>query len=818
MTIHSGSYGPFTVTQNFETITYTITYNYSGSDEYPTMGAITTTDDINPLPSTYTVESNIKYLTGTLVRPGWSYASNWIQINDHLSNTIPKGSIDNRTVTINWVPNTYNIALSGAGTGTAIASNTYSTLNLQATAITIQLTPGTETGYTNGGWGISRDAGSGGDDPYISGNTLTIPTGSYGEFTVNKVWVVNTYTISYNTNGAGALDNTPATYDQTIGELPTTLSKTGYTFGGWTLNGTAVTSNSENLTSTPNGTVTLDAVWTPITYTIQYQTNDGRTISSKSATYDKPIGALPTRTKVGYTFGGWFKSNTGNNGTGDEVKSDSINLRNTSDTVTIYGKWTASTHTIKYQIAKHTGTLTDTNTYITGGNNSPLHAANVKVVIPDATENGWNFTGRTVSDPLVYAHSSTHSSGTLTIPSDYSSNININANWSSITYNITRPLTKTTTSKVEYETSSNEQTITILGSTNPGWTSGVKTVTPNTLSITDETGNAASTLTIPANHYGDITIGTTWTGLKYTITVNPDNGGTTTSIEYTTSATIKTIDLPATLKKHGYERNGWSLASNPSSGEVTISGNQISIPANTYGNFGVKMTWTLETFSYSVKISEDTTDYLSGTYNWNSTVNKPFNVPTKSNQTLMGYDYTVTAGQSGESNIRSRFTPTEGYITPSLNAINIPQGTYGSISLTAIWSGIFYRVTFDKNGATNGTMGTQDRSLGDDKELTSNKYSEDRYTFVGWGRLVDGPKHYTDKSTANIAKSNGNLPTSTKVLAPDEITLYAKWSAKHLRIGNKSPDAIVVIKVNNEEVISKYSDTIVWNKDLKISE
>ena len=56
------------------------------------------------------------------------------------------------------------------------------------------------------------------------------------DVTLKAVWIPNTYTISYNGNGAtgGSTANTTATYDQNVTIASNRFTKTGYTFAGWT--------------------------------------------------------------------------------------------------------------------------------------------------------------------------------------------------------------------------------------------------------------------------------------------------------------------------------------------------------------------------------------------------------------------------------------------------------------------------------------------------------------------------------------------------------------------------------------------------------
>ena len=75
-------------------------------------------------------------------------------------------------------------------------------------------------------------------------------------------------------------------------------------------------------------------------------------VYSKNYTYGNKYSNLPTPTRDGYTFGGWY---TGENGTGTKIDENTV-LTNTSDH-TLYAKWTANTYTITYNANGGTGTM-----------------------------------------------------------------------------------------------------------------------------------------------------------------------------------------------------------------------------------------------------------------------------------------------------------------------------------------------------------------------------------------------------------------------------------------------------------------------------
>ncbi len=130
--------------------------------------------------------------------------------------------------------------------------------------------------------------------------------------TLTAQWTAINYTITYNKNGGtlAGIHNGDYTIEQTI-TLPnaTHMTKAGYTFEGWytteTLDaGTKVTKIQTGST----GNKVFWANWTINGYSINYNLDGGTNPDDAPTSYritDTPV-TLPTPTKTGYTFGGWY--------------------------------------------------------------------------------------------------------------------------------------------------------------------------------------------------------------------------------------------------------------------------------------------------------------------------------------------------------------------------------------------------------------------------------------------------------------------------------------------------------------------------------
>ena len=120
-------------------------------------------------------------------------------------------------------------------------------------------------------------------------------------------YVPITYTITYNLNGGTNNQSNPASYDITSSTIVLqTATKTDYIFGGWYLESNFVTQKTR-INSGSTGNVTLYAKWVANLYDITYISNGGSAVSPTTGVTAFP-SPLPTSTKAGSTFAGWWNS------------------------------------------------------------------------------------------------------------------------------------------------------------------------------------------------------------------------------------------------------------------------------------------------------------------------------------------------------------------------------------------------------------------------------------------------------------------------------------------------------------------------------
>ena len=270
-----------------------------------------------------------------------------------------------------WTANIYTVQLdkqSGSG-GTASVNATYDSAMPSATAPS-------RTGYTFMGY-FTEPNGGGTQyyDAYMSSthnwDINTNPNTLYAH------WTANQYTVSFNPKGGSPPpESITVTYDDTYGTLPT-VTRTGYTFEGWFTEETSGTEVTSSITVQITDAQTLYAHWTANQYTVSFNPKGGSPSPNNiTVTYDDTYGTLPTVTRTGYTFDGWFTEET----SGTEVTSSTT--ANITDAQTLYAHWTANTYTVNFNSQKGESASPITVTY--DGTYAEL---------PDITRYGFEFDG-----------------------------------------------------------------------------------------------------------------------------------------------------------------------------------------------------------------------------------------------------------------------------------------------------------------------------------------------------------------------------------------------------------------------------------------
>ena len=165
------------------------------------------------------------------------------------------------------------------------------------------------------------------------------------------------YTLSFDSNGGSSVSDKIVNSGQAIGTL-TTPTRTGYSFSGWYIGSTRITSTTIwNYTSNQ----TAVARWSARSYTVTFDYNGAtgnNSTATKTVRFDSTYGTLPSPTRTGYTFDGWYR------------ESDFSTLITSSTQVTnpanhtLYAKWRINSYYVSVNVLpENSGSVSGEGTY-----------------------------------------------------------------------------------------------------------------------------------------------------------------------------------------------------------------------------------------------------------------------------------------------------------------------------------------------------------------------------------------------------------------------------------------------------------------------
>ena len=207
--------------------------------------------------------------------------------------------------------------------------------------LTLSSTAPTRTGYTFQGWATSSSSTT---VAYAAGASYT----TEAALSLYAVWQAVTYAVTYNANGgSGSVSSQTKTYGVAL-----TLRSNSYTRSSTTSTGFTVTFNhnysgSSGTSSTATNTVKYTfSKWntaangsgTSYAAGASYTANAAATMYAQwTSTTTKGSVTLPSPTRSGYTFGGWYKEAA----CSTKVGNGGASYTPTAST-TLYAKWTAN--------------------------------------------------------------------------------------------------------------------------------------------------------------------------------------------------------------------------------------------------------------------------------------------------------------------------------------------------------------------------------------------------------------------------------------------------------------------------------------------
>ena len=705
----------------------------------------------------------------------------------------------NITLTAKWAINTVSdtIKISPSGGGT-VSPNPIT--GQENTAISATATPA--TGYNFKHWRYNDSSASGG---YSESTTNPLKITVTGKRDVTAVFELKSYTVTWNANGGTVSPaSVSKTHGSTLGTLPTptraATAEYSYTFAGWFTAASGGTQISS--TTTVTGNVTYYAHWTATkrSYTATFNGNGGSTPSPSSITkeYNAALGTLPTCSRTGYTFLGWYTASSG----GTKISTTTVVTKD----ITYYAQWSINSYTLTFN--PNGGTVTPTSKDLEynsayGTLPTPTRASDAQYTYTfagwyTAATGGTQVTAATkmaAKDTTVYAHwTSNTRSYTVSYQTTYGT---LNRTSQSVAYNSKGSCTLTMPSNTA------EFTYTFVGWYTAANGGGTKVGSELTL----ETPAIKGTVT----YYAYVTRSTK----SYTHTFNANGGGTVSPATITKAYNTALGTLP-TVSRTGYTFVGWFDTS------ATSGGTQATTTTKVTGTKTWYARWSINSYTF-------TFDKNGGNTPSSTTITKEYNtaigtLPTCTRSADNTYTYAFagwfdTSASSGGTQLTTttkvtsnktwyaRWTPTyknytvtwdgnggtpskssssfhyndalgtlptatrtgytfKGWSTSKTGTVNVSTTTKVTANVTyyAVWTINSYTWTFDANGGTGDTTKTLNYNATLSTLPTASRASTaaNNYTFAGW--------FDTDSSTGGT-----QLTTSTKCTGNK--TWYARWTA-----------------------------------------
>ena len=700
----------------------------------------------------------------------------------------------NITLTAKW--SVYNITIpvnvSPIGAGTTSPSPF---TGQEGSTVNITATPA--TGYKFAYWT------DGVDDTHYTNNPQSVVMLSVK--TLTAYFILKSYTVTWNANGGTVSPaSTTKTHGSILGTLPTPIrastAEYSYTFAGWFTAASGGTQITASTTVTKD--VTYYAHWTATkrSYTATFNGNGGSTPSPSSITkeYNTALGTLPTCSRTGYTFLGWYTASSG----GTKISTTTVVTKD----ITYYAQWSINSYTLTFNPNGGTVTPTSKNLEYNSAYGTlpiPTRASDAQYTYTfagwyTAATGGTQVTAATkmaAKDTTVYAHwTSNTRSYTVSYKTTYGT---LNRTSQSVAYNSKGSCTLTMPNNTA------EFTYTFVGWYTAANGGGTKVGSELTL----ETPAITGTVT----YYAYVTRSTK----SYTHTFNPNGGGTVSPSTITKAYNTALGTLP-TVSRTGYTFVGWFDTSAASGGTQATTATKVTGTKTWYAR------WSINSYTFTFdKNGGNTPSITTITKEYNTAVGT---LPTCTRNADNTYTYAFagwfdTSASSGGTQLTTstkiisnktwyaRWTPTyknytvtwdgnggtpskssssfhyndalgtlptatrtgytfKGWSTSKTGTVNVNTTTKVTANVTyyAVWTINSYTWTFDANGGTGDTTKTLNYNATLSTLPTASRVptAANNYTFAGW--------FDTDASTGGT-----QLTTSTKCTGNK--TWYARWTA-----------------------------------------
>lgn len=739
--------------------TYKIAFNGNGA----TSGSTAT--------QTHTYDVSLALANNGFVKAGYDFVG-WANEKtsataDYTNQQSVKNLSDTQSATVTlyavWKKATFNVTLvqsPGSG-GTASVVATYDTAMPELAALP------TRTGYVFGGY-YTEQNGEGTkyyNDNGKSANTYKIAS----DASLYAKWIPNTYTVTFDMKKpagssseiTGAPEPAVWTYDSSA-TLPGAPALKGWTFDGWykdpsqitKLGNAGATLTTPNLTASVQGSTTVYAKWSPNSYNVKFNPNDGATGEAKTQTftYDTSAKELSanTFTKTGYHFKKW---NTKADGTGKNY-SDCEAVNNLVETANgvydLYSFFEVNLYTIAFDANGGEGSLASI----------PMdYEKQITLPASPMTRTGY-----------LYSGWNTKADGTGTVVADQASvkqltaeegaAVTLYAQWTPITYKLKfnanggtgtmadQPVSYDATAKIKVNA------FTRQGYEFAGWATSAsgEIVYTDTQSIKNLTAANNAVIDLYAK----------WSVNPYFVRYNASGASGTMPNQAFTYDTAQNL-LECGFEKPGYHLAGWTVTEGSQTVIYEPQESVINLSATVNDIVDLYAVWARNGYAVrfdggeggyidpaSGKTQMDDLAFIYDDPNGKLALSKNLYLKT-------GYHFT---GWFDELNNKTYDDQEE--------LINVTTEENGIVTLVAQWSPNHFTVLLDANGADGGEMITSMAFTYDEpQKLPAMTYTKEGYTYRRYWR-----DHPDDKGL-----SYNEQATIKNLTAEDNgvVTIYVQW-------------------------------------------
>ena len=504
-----------------------------------------------------------------------------------------------------------------------------------------------KAGYTFAGW----YTGTNGTGSKITSTTYKT---SAGEQTLYAHWTLNSYTITYDSDGGSKPSN--LSYNITSTNTLPSSSKSGYTFVGWKPKTSVGNWNSGSTYKSGTsvngkyGTVTLVAQWTPNTYSNTYHyrstTGSSTTSSGQNRTYGTSFTTYTTSSVSEYVSNGWSLYGW--------ATSSSTYSRNYGVGVSV-SDYNSSTSTVNlYAISSRTISLSYN---ANGGTNAPSSSSSTQYW--NQVGNAYNLTTITISSSvpkrdgysfLGWSTSSTATTATYKAGNSYSftystaNAVTLYAVWQANTYYVKFNGNNATSGSMSNQTFTYDkaQNLTANAFSRTGYTfAGWATSASGLVAYTDK----QSVKNLTTSNGATVNLYAKWNVVSYTITYDENGGNPVSDLSYT----IESTSTLTSTTRTGYTFNGWKPSASSgswSSGTTYKAGESVN---GRYGSVTLVAQWTAKQYTLTLKGNGGTPDtqvmspkLIFDGGNWNNVAGSR---PTMVGFTFTGFYTSATGGE-----------------------------------------------------------------------------------------------------------------------------------------------------------------------------